>query len=204
MDFEEFKKQHTRTSVPGWTQIVLDAVEKDEWTLIVDDLADLTVTTGRVVDQLAHKFIFIAAMPQVKKQYERHFWKFERIELANLPAADAHRLIRQASTGIEIEDARMFETHLRQKSAGNPRAILESVARLRKEPAVTRRAVRELSHSGARAQIDLTPAVIIVTLGLVGFRFVARGLDSMEFYLVAGLGSAVAMGIRFFLARSRK
>ena len=166
-------------------------------------MATEKVSTGRLIDQLAPKFIFIAALHQVKKTYEKHFWKFERIELTNLPPSEARRLIRQASAGIEIEDARMFETHLLQKSAGNPRAILESVERLRKEPAVTRSAVRELSHSGARTQIDLTPAVVVVALGFLAFRFVARGLDSMEFYLIAGLGSALIMGIRFFLMRSR-
>ena len=202
-DFEQIRKQHTRTSIQGWTQMVLDSVQKDQWVLVVDDLGELTASAGRLVHQLAAKFVFIAAAVQLKKPMEKHFWKFERLEMPNLPPADARRLIRQASAGIEIEDARMFETHLLQKSAGNPRAILESVARLKKEPAVTRRAVRELAHAGARTQIDLTPVVAVVAICLLAFRLVARGLDSMEFYLIAGIGSAAAMGIRLLLSRTR-
>ena len=128
----------------------------------------------------------------------------ERLEITNLPPDDARRLIRQASAGVEIEDRRLLETHLLQQTNGNPRAILESVDRLRKEPAVTRNAVRELSHTGAQQQFDMTPVVILPLIAITAFRFIARGLDSMDFYLVAGLGSALAMAARFYLFRSRR
>ena len=98
----------------------------------------------------------------------------------------------------------MFETHLLARTGGNPRAIIESVERLRREPAVTRSAVRELAHSGAQQQIDMTPVVVIPVLALVSFRLMARGLGNMEFYLVAGLGSALLMGVRFYLFRSSR
>jgi hypothetical protein len=203
-DFEAFKKQHARTSVRGWVQLVCDAVEKDAWTLVIDDLSDLTASTGRLIDRLAPHFRVVAALHEVRKPYEKHFWKFERIALGNLPPDDARRLIRQASQGVEIEDRQLLETHLLQKTNGNPRAILESVDRLRKEPAVTRNAVRELSHTGAQQQFDLTPVVVIPLIAITAFRFIARGLDSMDFYLVAGLGSALAMAARFYLFRSRR
>ena len=203
-DFEEFKKQHSRTSVPGWTQLVVDAVEKDQFILIVDDLSDLTTSTGRLVDRLAEKFVLVAALHEVKKSLEKHFWRFERIEIGHLPPGDARRLIRQASAGAEVEDMRMFETHLLQKTAGNPRAILESVDRLRKEPAVTRSAVRDLTHTGAQSQFDLTPVVVLPIVCLTAFRFVARGMGDMDFYLFAGVGSALAMAFRFYLFRSAR
>jgi len=163
----------------------------------------LTTSTGRLIDQLAGKFTIIAAMQYVKKAQGKHFWKFERLEVGPLASDEARRLIRQCAAGVEIEDERLFETHLLQKSAGNPRAIIESVERLRKEPAVTRNAVRELSHAGGRTQIDLTPIIIIPVLLLVALRFVARGLGDLEFYLFAGVGSALAVGVQFFLFRSR-
>jgi hypothetical protein len=203
-DFEAFKKQHARTSVRGWVQLVCQAVEKDAWTLVIDDLSDLTASTGRLIDRLAPHFRVVAALHEVRQPYEKHFWKFERLEIGNLPPDDARRLIRQASQGVEIEDRQLLETHLLQKTNGNPRAILESVDRLRKEPAVTRNAVRELSHTGAQQQFDLTPVVVIPLIAITAFRFIARGLDSMDFYLVAGLGSALAMAARFYLFRSRR
>ena len=203
-DFETIKKQHARTSVAGWTQMVLDSVERHQYALLIDDLSDLTTSTGRLIDKLADPFLIVAALHEVRKAHEKHFWKFERIEVENLPPDDARRLIRQAAAGAEIEDMQMFETHLLQQTAGNPRAILESVDRLRKEPAVTRSAVRELTHSGARHQFDLTPMIVIPVICLLAFRFIARGMDNMDLYLLAGLGSALMLGIRFYLFRSNR
>jgi len=202
--FEDFKKTQARTSVRGWVQMVLDAVEKDEYTLVIDDLSDLTTISARVIDLLAQKFVLLGALHTVKKAHERYFWKFEQMEIGHLPPDEARRLIRQTAAGAEVEDMRMFETHLLARTGGNPRAIIESVERLRREPAVTRSAVRELVHSGAQQQIDMTPVVVIPVLALVAFRVMARGLGNMEFYLVAGLGSALLMGVRFYLFRSSR
>ena len=39
-------------------------------------------------------------------------------------------------------------------------------------------------------------------IAIMAFRFIARGMGDMDFYLFAGVGSALAMGIRFFLSKS--
>ena len=75
--FEDFKKAHNRTSVRGWVQMVLDSVEKDEFTLVVDDLSDLTSISARLIDLLAAKFVLLGALHAVKKAHECYFWKFE-------------------------------------------------------------------------------------------------------------------------------
>ena len=114
------------------------------------------------------------------------------------------KLIRQCATGADIEDYHMTETRILQQSAGNPRAIIEIVERLRKEPAVTRSAVRHVSHTGARNQIDLTFVVVLLLLAVVAARFFMRGIGSMEGYVLAGIGSAILVGIRFFMYRFRR
>ena len=203
-DFETIKKQHTRTTIQGWTDMVLGSVKKNEFVLIVDDLSDMTASVGRLIDKLNRKFTIIAALPEVRKPYEKHFWKFDRVEIEHLSTADAKKLIRQCAAGADIEDYAMTETRVLQQSAGNPRAIIEIVERLRKEPAVTRSAVRDVSHTGARDQIDLTFAVVLILLFVVAARFFMRGIGSMEGYVLAGIGSAILVGIRFFMYRFKR
>ena len=203
-DFEAVKKRHARLDVQGWMQMVLDSVEANAWALVVDDLSDMSASTGRLVDRLNRKFVIIGGLREVKVAREKHFWKFDRVELSNLPVAETRGLIRQCAAGAEVEDREMFETYVLQKSAGNPRAIVEIVDRLRKEPSITRKGVRDVVHTGARARIDLTPALVILALVLVGARVVARGIGDTELYILAGTGAAVAMGIRFFLYRFRR
>ena len=203
-DFETIKKLHARTTVQGWTDMVLGSVERNEFVLIVDDLADMTASVGRLIDKLNRKFTIIAALPEVRRSYEKHFWKFDRVEIEHLSTVDAKKLIRQCAAGANIEDYRMTETNILQQSAGNPRAIIEIVERLRKEPAVTRSAVRDVSHTGARDQIDLTFAVVLILLAVVAARFFMRGIGSMEGYVLAGIGSAILVGIRFFMYRFKR
>ncbi len=202
--FETFKKQHTRTTIQGWTDMVLGSVEKDEFVLIVDDLSDMTASVGRLIDKLNSKFTIIAALPEVRRSYEKHFWKFDRVEIECLSTADAKKLICQCTAGANIEDYRMTETNILQQSAGNPRAIIEIVERFRKEPAVTRSVVRDVLHTGARNQIDLTFAVVLLLLAVVAARFFMRGIGSMEGYVLAGIGSALLVGIRFFMYRFKR
>ena len=203
-DFETIKKQHARTTIQGWTDMVLGSVEKNEFVLIVDDLSDMTSSVGRLIDKLNRKFTIIAALPEVRRSHEKHFWKFDRVEIEHLSTADAKKLIRQCAAGANIEDYAMTETRVLQQSAGNPRAIIEIMERLRKEPAVTRSAVRDVSHTGARDQIDLTFAVVLILLFVVAARFFMRGIGSMEGYVLAGIGSAILVGIRFFMYRFKR
>ena len=177
---------------------------KNECVLIVDDLSDITPSIGRLIDKLNRKYIIIAALREIVKTYEKHFWKFDRIEIEPLSTSEAKNLIRQCTAGADIEDYRMTETSILQQSAGNPRAIIEIVERLRKEPAVTRSVVRHVSHTGARSQIDLTFAVVLLLLVVVAARFFMRGIGSMEGYVLAGIGSAILVGIRFFTYRFRR
>ena len=203
-DFEKIKKRHTRETIQAWTDMVLDSVQKNECVLIVDDLSDITPSVGRLIDKLNRKYIIIAALREIVKTYEKHFWKFDRIEIEPLSKSEAKHLIWQCTAGTDIEDYHMAETSILQQSAGNPRAIIEIVERLRKEPAVTRSAVRHVSHTGARNQIDLTVAVVFLLLAVVAARFFMRGIGSMEGYVLAGIGSAILVGIRFFMYRFKR
>ena len=203
-DFEKIKKQYARETIQAWTDMILNSVEKNELVLIVDDLSYMTPSVGRLIDKLNRKYTIIAALHEVKKTYEKHFWKFDRIEIEHLTIPEAKKLIRQCATGADIEDYQMTETYILQQSAGNPRAIIEIVERLRKEPAVTRSAVRHVSHTGARNQIDLTVVVVLLLLAVVAARFFMRGIGSMEGYVLAGIGSAILVGIRFFMYRFKR
>lgn len=42
-DFGSFKRQYSGIGVQGWVRVVVEAVAKDEWTLVIDDLSDLTL-----------------------------------------------------------------------------------------------------------------------------------------------------------------
>ena len=82
--------------------------------------------------------------------------------------------------------------------------MVQSLDRLRREAQVTPEAVRQLVHPNARPQLDLTPLVIIPVVLFAAMRFLARGLGSAEAYILAGLGTALMIGVQFTLFRMRR
>jgi len=203
-DFAGFKRQHSGTGVQGWVRVVLEAVGKEEWTLVIDDLSDLTLPTARLLQQLADRFVVLGATRQLKEKHQQYVSKFARLSLSNLSRKEARLLIRQRTAGKEVEDLTFLETHLLQHSAGNPRLLLRMVNRLRKEPVITTQAVRRAHVPGGRPQISLTPALLVLlSLGLAA-KYLALGLGDPELYLLAGIFAALAIGAKFFLYRMRR
>jgi hypothetical protein len=182
--------------------LILAAVKKDEWLLVLDDLSGLSLSSTRLLDTLAEGFAIVAALEKVRPSLRRHFIRFERIRLDPLPPRDARALIRHAAAGAQVEDPLLLETCLLQHTAGNPRAILDTVTRLRKEPVVTRQALRALAPTGAQNEIDITPIIVLPVLLMIALRYVAHGLGDTELYIFAGVGMVVAMGLRYLFARA--
>ena len=113
-------------------------------------------------------------------------------------------MIRQRTQGLAVEDPLLLETYLWQHSGGQPRALLEMIERLHREPQVSREVVRQLRAPGVHRQIDLTPIILVPSVLLVAARFIARGLGDTEAYILAGIGAALVMGVQYALFRMRR
>jgi len=124
---------------------------------------------------------------------------------AGNPARADFAAFRKQHTGTTIQGwTRLVEAYLWHHSVGNPRAIVEMIGQLGREPAITEDAARNLEYPGARPQLDLTPFILIPAVFLVAARFVARGLGDTEAYILAGVGAALVMGLQFLLFRLRR
>jgi integrase/recombinase XerD len=202
--WSEFKKSHTRTTVRQWCSLILNSITFNEWILIVDDLTDTTKSAAKMMNLLNEKFIIFGALRAVKPAMEHHFWKYDRFEIGPLTRYESVQLIRHLCIDASIEDFQLFETHVLQRSACNPRAIREIVERAKKEPVITSRFSRQISHSGAVKKIDLSPVFVIIGAVLVASRFIARGSGNLDGYMFAGVGGALFMMLRFFVGRTRR
>jgi energy-coupling factor transporter ATP-binding protein EcfA2 len=201
--FATVSKRFRRLSLPGWVSLILGNVTAYEWTLVIDDVSNLTAATAPLLRQLLTGFVVMAAAHRIRPAHEPLFWRFDRVQLHPLGPEDTRRLIRQTAAGATVEDAHLLETRLLQHSRGNPRAVVEFLARLRREPAITAAVVRDLNPPAVEPPGDLTPLVVVPVLALIALRFVARGLGDLELYVVAGVASAAAMLVRFLAFRGR-
>lgn len=203
-DFASFKRQHSGIGVQGWVRVVSEAVTKDEWTLVIDDLSDLTLPTGQLLRKLADQFVVIGATRQLKEAHQEFVSKFDRLYLPKLSREETRLLIRQRTAGMAVEDPSFLETRLLKHSTGNPRTLLRMVNRLRRAPAITPQVVRWVHVPGARPQINLIPVFLTLLIVPLAAYLLDLGLEDTELYMLMGLTAALAMGVQLFRARMRR
>ena len=203
-DFASFKRQHSGIGVQGWVRVVSEAVTKDEWTLVIDDLSDLTLPTGQLLRKLADQFVVIGATRQLKEAHQEFVSKFDRLYLPKLSREETRLLIRQRTAGMAVEDPTFLETRLLKHSTGNPRTLLRMVNRLRRAPAITPQVVRWVHVPGARPQINLIPVFLTLLIVPLAAYLLDLGLEDTELYMLMGLTAALAMGVQLFRTRMRR
>jgi len=149
-DFERIKRRHARTRISGWTQMILNSVEEEEWVLVVEDLSDWSPGVGQLITRLREQFVILAALTEVARTAEGYLWRFDRIPLGNLPPSESRELLRQGAFGADVDDYPMFERYVINQSRGHPQTLIEIVNRLRREGPITREAVKEGDRSDAQ------------------------------------------------------
>jgi hypothetical protein len=151
----------------------------------------------------------VAAMDSrnTRVRIQRLLWRFqEQIELQPLDAA-ASRAIAERWLGshtVRFETDRVREAFLKavaQDSGGVPTAIEGMLSKAATEPEVTRSSVREFTHEAGVRYIDMTPTIVVGFVAVIAGRYIARGLDSMELYVLSGIGIALFLGLRFAMGR---
>ena len=105
------------------------------------------------------------------------------------------QLIQQLSSGLEVENWEIFRNHIFDQTNGNPRAISELIERYKKEPFLDTQTIREIKHSGALKEIDMT-WMVVMFLGLMTvLRYMARDFDEPALRFI---GSIAMVGLLMF------
>ena len=65
-------------------------------------------------------------------------------------------------------------------------------------------ALGEVEHTSPRVrgeEVDLSPILILLLVGVVGLRYIGIGLSDTSLYILGGLGMGAVIFFRFFLWR---
>lgn len=174
---DEVNKKIQRENTLHLCDTIIASVKPMEYCLIIDDITNVTPTAKKVIERLKDSFVIIAAAREIKAQNTSFLWNFERLNLENLNRKYSFQFINQIASGLEVENKELFYSHIYDQSVGNPLAITQMVDRYKKEPFLDTATIREIRHSGALKEIDMT-WMIVVTLGLItSLRFLSREMD---------------------------
>ena len=155
---------------------------------------------------MKNHFHFIVAARFVKIDKATFLTNFERIELNPLSRSESLLMIHKLSYDIQssIEDYELFKNHIFDQTAGIPLFLFEMVERYRKEEILTIDRIREVKHTQAINQIDLTLVVVILLSSLMILRYYGKETGESSFTMIGGIFLIFALFARQLMNNSKR
>ncbi len=187
----EINKVITKNSVPHLINLLLKTTEKDEYSLIIDDITSVTPSGVVALEKLKNHFHIIAAARQVKMSQASFLSNFQKLSIKPLNRIESTQLIVQHSKPLKnrIEDYESYKNHIYEQTGGNPLFIKEIIDRFSKEPIISIDHIRDIRHTAALREIDMSIPIVIMISSLMILRYIGGEFedDSGAFRLFGGI-----------------
>ena len=205
----DIQKIITKNSVPNLIKLMTKLSAKNEYTLLIDNLSNITPSAVAALEILKDHFHIIGAARKVKYAHISFLTNFQKLELPPLSRLESTKLIMQLCRPMRsrIEDLESFKNHICDQTEGNPLFIREMIERYSKEALITLEHVKNIRHTTALKEIDLSAPIIIAFSSLMVLRYLGGELgdDKGAFRLLGGIFMVFALFSRsIFRAGKRK
>ena len=139
----------TKASVQKLIEVINASCEKNEFTLVIDDLSHLTKSGVIVLEKLKEKFHMIVAARKLKIDYSTFMSNFQRLEVKKLNRENCIKMVYLLSKPKRnrIENYQAFSNYVIEQSMGNPLHLSELVERFSNCLLYTSPSPRDLSTS---------------------------------------------------------
>ncbi len=187
---QEIDKIITRESAKRLVELLMQVTQPLEYTLIIDDVGTITKSGVGVLEKLNKHFHIICAARKLKIDYGTFLSNFQRIELKPLSRPESLQLIQKTSRPFRqrIENYEAYKNHIFENTNGNPLSIIEMTQRYQKEPDITLEIIKDIRHTTALNEIDMSLPIVIFLSSLMVLRYVGGevGEDAGAFRLIGG------------------
>ena len=194
---KDLSKVVMKETIKRLTELAIQVTEKNEYTIVIDDVTDITKSGVRMLEKLKNHFHIIAACRELKLDKGTFLTNFQVIELQPLNRAESVELIGLASTQLmqRIEDYESYKNHIWEHTGGNPLFIIEMIERYAKEPNISMEVTKDIRHTAALKEIDMSLFFIICISALMVLRYVGGeiGEDGGAFRLIGGMALLFAL-----------
>jgi integrase/recombinase XerD len=181
----------TKDSAKRMVELLIQITQPKEYTLLFDDLTNVTRNQVTYLEKLKNHFHVIAAARRMKIEFSSFLTNFERIELPPLSRPETIELISKASAHFleRIEDFEGFKNHIFDSTQGNPLFVLEMIERYEKEPFIAAEHTRDIRHTAAHPEIDMMVPLIVLLSCLMLLRYAGGEFetDGDAFRLIGGI-----------------
>jgi hypothetical protein len=201
--WDKVKRRVNRNSIRDLASAIIPALKRggNDLIIAVDDISFLTPTQQAFWLTVLEHTQVIGCASEKKKGVQKLWWKMKHFDVPRLKACDMTEIVENYvdAKGLLIESRKLFISHVVKVSAGIPAAAFDMLHDSSKERVVSKRHVREMSHSAGIEYVSFTPYIIVGGASIVGMRYVAIGLGDTSLYIMAGMSAAIFLGLRFAL-----
>ena len=203
IDWAQIRRHVNRLSIRDLTAAIIPALYAYAGRVLiaVDDMTSLTPTQQAFWLAVFEHAQVVTCASARKSGLRELWWKMKVIEVPTLAPEASRALVRDtiARQGMLIESPELYVGHVVKQAGGNPQAIIDMLEESSKERVVDKRQIREMKHQAGIRYADFTPVMIVGGALVVGTRYLAIGLGDTALYVLAGLGAALFLALRFFM-----
>lgn len=203
IEWDKVRRQVNRTSIRDLSSAIIPAIYSysGQVLIAVDDMTRLTPTQQAFWLAVFDHAQVVTCASERKSGLRKLWWKMKVVEVPRLEPDHAKALIKEyiAQKGVMIESPDLYVGHVVKQAGGNPQAIHDMLDESSKERVVDKRQIREMRHQAGVRYVDFTPVMIVAGALVVSTRYIAMGLGDRSMYILAGIGAALFLSIRFFM-----
>lgn len=179
---------------------IIGCVDYKEFTIVIDDLTNLTKSGVIVLERLKEKFHLIVAARRIKIEHSTFLSNFEKLSIEPLSRDSSTSLIYAISKNLRsrIEDYEAYKNYVYGQSLGNPMKIVELVERLSKEQFIGYAELESISHVNSKRAVDFSLPIILMICSLVVLRYIRPDIssDASAYRLIGGASMIFALFAR--------
>ena len=203
IEWDKVRRQVNRTSIRDLSSAIIPAIYgySGQVLIAVDDMTRLTPTQQAFWLAVFEHAQVVTSASERKSGLRKLWWKMKAIEVPPVEAGQARELVKEyiAQQGVMIESPDLYVAHVVKQAGGNPQAMHDMLDESSKERVVDKRQIREMRHQAGVRYVDFTPVMIVAGALVVATRYIAMGLGDRSMYIMAGIGAALFLSIRFFM-----
>jgi hypothetical protein len=172
---------------------VLKAITQPlEYTIIIDRADYLTPTSIRILESIKNHFHVIAAARSIPVSKATWLSNFQKIEMKPLSRPESLEFIERLSKNFasRIKDYEAYKNHIFDQTVGIPLFIIELCERFEKEEHIDFEILKEINHTAARPDVDMTMPLLLILGSLMILRYIGRELgdeDTGAYKLIGGV-----------------
>jgi len=201
--WDKIKRRVNRNSIRDLASAIIPALKRGEGKLLiaVDDMSFLTPTQQSFWLTVLEHVQVIGCASEKKKGVQKLWWKMKHFDVPRLKACDMKEIVENYidTKGMLIESRKLFISHIVKSANGIPAAAFDMLHDSSKERVVSKRHVREMTHAAGIEYTSFTPYIVVGGASIVGMRYVAIGIGDTTLYIMAGMGAALFLALRFAL-----